>query len=249
VTQVSEDEHFNERFWSDGTLWPEDAPEYIFLPRAVRRLESLLYPEALIAPPKSGSDSDDEEDTATEDAFEIYEAAIITRRSEVIGQLIKACRAGALTCAARPKLGGKFTELEQAIWNSERCHHWFRHCDISLEAPYSDDELTSSTTKQWLFVTSESVARFSTSEQATSPSIPSRHLSPYMSLMLSVIDALNITSTNQPNLEALKKEFSERWQKLGHGKLSKRLAHGMATLVRGFENQGGRDKSRSKSKK
>ena len=251
MTQVSEDEHFNERFWRDSTLWPDDAPGYIFLPRAVQKLESLFYAEPLTAPPKSGSDSDDEEDTATEDAFEIYEAAMITRRNEIVRRFIAACRSGTLACAVRPKLGGPFTKLEQTIWNSERCHHWFQYCDISLQSPYDTDEGSNwSTTKQWLFVTNESLAKFAGYTLETIlPSNTSRYLSPYMRLMIRVVEDLDITPANQPKLETLKGEFIERWKKLTDEDLSDRLAHGMASLVRDPESQGGRDKSRSKSKK
>jgi hypothetical protein len=247
---VSEDEHFNERFWSDSTLWPEDTPGYIFLTRAMQRLEGLIYPEPLMAPPKFGSDSDDEEAAAIEDAFEIYKAMKVIRRSEIMSRFITACRSGTLACATRPKPGGQFTKLEQAIWNSERCHHWFLCCDISLQAPYDTDEESNwSTTKQWLFVTNESLARFTAPALGAPPSHTSRHLSPYVRLMIDVIDDLGITPTNQPNLESLKKEFTDRWLKLVNEELSDRLAHGMASLVRDPESQGGRDKSRSKNKK
>ena len=249
VTQVSEDEQFNERFWSDSTLWPDDAPGYIFLPRAVQKLESLFYTEPLMAPPKSGSDIDDEEAAAIEDAFELYEAAQVVRRLDTVKKFMDACRTGTLACATRPKLGGAFQELDRSIWNSELCHRLFRFCDISLEAPYADDEWTPNTAKQWLFVTSESLTRFDASEQATGPSTPSRHLSPYVSLMLGVIDALNITPTNQPGVKELVSELGKRWQEMGNKSLSGRLSSSMATLVRDLESQAGGNKPQSKIKK
>ena len=151
VTYVSEDEHFNESFWSDSGRWPQDALGCTFLARAVQRLESLLYPEPLIAPLESDSDTDEAE--AAEEAFEIYEAAKISRRREVASRIITACRAGTLACVTRPKLGGEFKNLEQSFWNSERCHHWFRFCDICLKAPYDiEDGADWSETKRWLFV-------------------------------------------------------------------------------------------------
>lgn len=111
------------------------------------------------------------------------------------------------------------------------------------------EEADWSTTKQWLFVTDESLAQFAAPALETPPSHTSQHLSPYMRLMISVIEDLGITPTNQPNLESLKKEFTDRWQKLANEKLSDRLAHAMASLVRDPESQGGRDKSRSKINK
>jgi hypothetical protein len=225
---VNEGEFFNERFWNDSTRWPEDTNGYTFLSRAIRKLESILYSEPLIAPPESPPDADDAEAEVNEEASENYEAAQIARRREAVRNFVRACRAGALTCATRPKLGGEFQELKQSTWNTERYHGWFRFCDISREAPYGDDEETWSTTKQWLFVTSESLARFVTSERATTPSKPSEHLSPYMSLMLRVIDEMCITPTNQPGVKELVAEFAKRWREMGNGSLSGRLSRSMA---------------------
>jgi hypothetical protein len=249
---MDESEPFDDRVWNRRGIWPDDAGGYIFLPRAIEAIENVLYPEPLTAPPQILPDADEKEIVANEDAEEHYEATKILRRSQAMEHFISACRAGRLTCAARPKLGGSFKELERSIWYSELCHHWFRFCDISLKAPYdTEEEEVWSDTKQWLFVKSENLTSVIAPARTMSPPQTVANLSPYMQLMIGVIKDLNITPDNQPNLESLKKEFSQRWKKLrpDDDELSVRLAHGMASLVREPESQAGRSKLRSNAEK
>jgi hypothetical protein len=245
---MNEDEHFDERFWNDHNRWPYDTSGYIFFSRAIQKLESAIYPAPLVAPEKGRPDTDEIEAAAIEDANEAYEAAQICRRYKSVKRFIGACRDGILDCATRPKAGGEYRKLGQSIWNTERCLHWFRFCDILLESPYdTEDEAVWSDTKQWLFVTSESLERFASLELVTSPSHTSPYLSPYMALMLGVIHDLGVTQTNQPAVKVLAAEFIKRWREMGNKQpLSARLSQSMATLVRDVESQAGGIKPQSK---
>jgi len=236
---------FNERFWTESDRWPGDPVGYVFLPRALAKIERSLCSEALQMPADLAADADDAAFDAHEDAMEEYEKKTIERRILAVNLLVSGCKNGKLVCATRPKLGGGLSALDPSIWNTERYHHWFVYCDLAPDEPYDDaDAEVFSEDRQWLFVSNDSLATF------TKPAIDvqrNRHLSPYMSLMISVIDELGISRENQPEIKVLTALFMERWRNFGPADLSDRLAKAMATLVRDWESRaGGNPKTKNK---
>ena len=242
---MNDSEPIDYRFWKNRGIWPGDIGGYTFLPRAIETLENALYPEPLLAPIKVSSGADEEAAWKYERDEEEYEEKKNRRRSETIDHFISACRAGTLISAVRPKAGGNYRELETWFWYSELCRHWFQFCDVSLESPYeTEDERVWSDAKQWLFVKTDNLTLYVTPKGVPWSPQTLPPLSAYMQLMVSVIQDLNITPDNQPKLESLMEEFKKRWRP-EHGEVSKRLLHGMASLVREPGSQAGRGKSKS----
>ena len=123
--------------------------------------------------------------------MEEYETKLLERRINAADLLVGGCKSGELVFATRPKLGGEFTVLDKSIWNTEQYRHWFVHCDLAFKQPYTDEDAQSfSEGKHWLFISRNSLTAFTNSAPAVERN---RHLSPYMSLMISVIDELGIS--------------------------------------------------------
>jgi hypothetical protein len=235
---------FNERFWEESHRWPENTVGYVFLPRALAEIERLLGPAALPFPADLAAGADDAAAEAHEDAMEEYETKLIERRIDAADLLVGGCKRGELVSATRPKVGGKILDLDSSIWNTEQYRHWFVYGDLAPEQPYDDEDAeVFSERKHWLFISRNSLTAFTNS----APDVQrNRHLSPYMSLMISVIDALSISPQNQPPIKELEAIFAERASEFGIEK-SGRTLYAMATLVRDPASQaGGNRKTKTK---
>jgi hypothetical protein len=240
---MHDDEYFNARFWQDEGVWPRDDGNYIFLARAIQRIDTLIHTEPLDRPPELRNDMKEEEWSRVEDEQESYENALLCRRRDAVARFVEAYRQGSFQLFTRPKGGNEtqFSRLSEPIWYSENCDHWFHFCDF-----HSDDgDLTWSNSRPWIFVTRDGFeARFGRSSfiENKLPQ-PTDQLSPYLRLMIEVVRDLDIGPQNQPKAEIIKKEFVSRWDSSKHKiDLTDHLANSMVTLVREPSSQKGGNK-------
>jgi hypothetical protein len=183
------------------------------------------------------------------------DAILKTRRYEQVqGIIATACQDGKLVCKTRSVEGGPMDDLHPDIWNTDRLYYRFQFCQIDPSDPfakrnYESGQPAKGGNHKLVFITRKSLQSFTDELRQTQPSphhpisIERRiHLSPYMEMMLEVIESWEISPTNQPPISSLENYFSKMWAKRFPERkpLSLRLAGRMATLVREPESQQGR---------
>lgn len=170
-------------------------------------------------------------------------AELCERAHEVRVEIAERCESGELETAYRKRLGGAMHRIPKDWWNTERYWYRFGSCQIIPEDPFElprDDDRAA-----WIFITTDSLNRYLVSQPySRSAASGPVHLSPYMRLMLSVSEALELSSENQPKKEVVVAALREAWT--GAMPLSAKLAEAMATLLRQPESQLGRAKKGAK---
>ncbi len=248
-----EEQLFDPSFWEYPADWPRDPPGYVFLARAFDEIGRAAHGERWIyaepAEPAEPEEPPDDCDDAEWDAYERacdqadaelhdVQAKIAELKSSVARMIAEKCEAGVLITAARPKPGGKMTELEQHHWNIDNFRIRFLGCDISLSHPFSVHR--DGRNECWIFLTRDSLDHLlMTQPHGTSSLGGDQYLSPYLRVMLAVSAKMGITAANQPKKSVVVEEIRRVW---GGDSLSAKLLETMATLIRDPESQRGRAK-------
>jgi hypothetical protein len=169
-----------------------------------------------------------------------YEAVrpLLVRRLSVEQEFTRRAEAGDLATAYRPLLGGDMSAIPSCWWNTEGLER-FQMCQLNPDDPYGpgfDDERN-----VWIFVSRESLDTCLSSQQfAPLPSGVQCHVSPYVRLMLSVAQQLDITTENQPKKDVVMEALRRGWP--SSVPRSENLLEAMATLLREPGSQLGRAK-------
>ena len=223
-------------FWRTPEKWPNDPPRYVFLARGFDEIGRARFGDKwprghLIEASRELSDdelsADDREEA--EDARRMWGA--------VKNEIAKQCLEGRLLTAVRPIEGGEITDLKPEMWNAENLERRFSRCQMSWETPFAKLPFPGT---HWIYLKRESLDNYLAGQPhgITATQTPI-HMSPYIKLMLHVVEFLNITPDNQPKkadvMDAIRKAH---WT--GEKPLSKAEIEWMATLIREPESKLGR---------
>lgn len=247
---------FDEDFWDDPDVWPNDTSEYLFLARAIEKIGCLQFgdkwdekPPSIERPPEDAADDVWEKyESDSDQQVEALKAAVVSMRKSTAHKIAEECRNGNFITGLRPLEGGECIQLDTSAWNTEYIYvqDRFYRCKMFPKRPFAVPSRKKYLAEQdacWIFVRRDSIAKLlalSVSERAAQ--LP--HLSPYLVVMLEVATKLNISRTNQPKKSQVVAEITEAWKFRAdlHGELSEKLCQTMATLVREPSSRLGRAK-------
>jgi hypothetical protein len=168
----NEEQLFDSHFWADPADWPRDPPGYVFLGRAFDAIgravhgerwnQSVKEPDEPEEPPDDCGDEEFEEwERACDQAdahFRDLQAKVADMKGNLARMIAEQCELGNLVTAARPKRGGKMTELERYYWNLDDLRIRFFRCEMSLNRPFTAHRVSSSDC--WIYVTQASLNHY-----------------------------------------------------------------------------------------
>ena len=216
--------HRARKFWSDPDSWPFDAPEYVFIPRAINTLGKSLFVE--------------------EWPSEILNIRNSSRLRDVVLNMREHCAFGRLVGAIQ-RHNGTFEPIPAEAWNTRDYEQWF---DTDFKAPSTVTgrygHPLASISECWLFVERDGLSRLGNARSvlasAKGPAEAETYLSPYMQLMVDAVRDLGISQTYQSKIEdVIMPYLIEQWQLRGLPE-SKKVREAMATMLREPESQKGR---------
>ncbi|MHA6687664.1 hypothetical protein [Mesorhizobium sp. A556] len=207
------------KFWGDLSSWPFDAPEYVFIPRALDMLGRSLF--------------------ANEWPPEILSIRKSPQFGDVILSLREHCAFGRLVAAIQ-RYDGTFEPIPAEIWNTRDYEQWFA---TDFKAPSTatgkHGHSSAAVPDCWLFVER---AGFSALTVTVNHPVEGSetYQSSYMQLMCDAVRDLGISLDNQSKVEEVIKPYLlEQWKLRGLPE-SKKAREVMATMLRNPESQKGR---------
>jgi hypothetical protein len=161
----------------------------------------------------------------------------VKRRQAVCDAIAAGCQADVLQTSYRPIPGGVFTPIPSVWWNTVRTAQRFFYCQIKPQDPFAVG--LAGEGYCWIFVTTESLDQFLVQQpHAEVASKFDAHLSPYLRVMVSVAERMQITPENQPKKAAVEAELKAAWTL--PEPLSANMLEAMATALREPGSQLGR---------
>lgn len=165
----------------------------------------------------------------------------IERYLSVVREIVRACEAKEVAAVIREQNGGGLLPMRREHWNTEQVGFRFEYGAYDPQTPFKTRGPTSS--DQYIFLKTDDLDGLA---QRLSIGLPQPaglpHLSPYMKVMLAVIERANVTKENQPPKSSIEAEIEALWTV--EPALSERLLQAMATLIREPESQLGRGRKR-----
>lgn len=186
----------------------------------------------------------DDNDQARADAASrnVVAQAKIDRFLSVAREIVTECESGKIRTAHRSPYGGAMSPMDRDMWNTERWLGRFFYGAFDKEIPFDLGEPTDD--PRLIFFDRDDMDGLVRRHRYPPPRMESfPHMSPYMKLMLAVVEKAGVTAENQPPKASLEAEIADLWR--GESPLSGRLIDAMATLIREPESQLGRAAART----
>jgi hypothetical protein len=166
--------------------------------------------------------------------------ALTQRRDETRRTIVRMCESGELETALLPLFGGEFTPaLPTSLWRTTNYGPRFESFRMSAREPFGTPHWSET---EWIYLTERSVKRATNNKGAGSRLAADQdgveYESEYMVCMREVVQALGITTANQPKKLVVEAKIRELWR--GDDGLSEVMIGYMASFVRTLAASGGR---------